>query len=41
MRLLDHKNTLKMVELYEGNLHIYIVFDYLEGGELYQKIVEN
>ena len=34
MRKLDHKNVLQLHEVFEDDDIIYLVTDYLEGGEL-------
>lgn len=38
MRHLDHKNCMKLHEVYESDNSLYIVFELLEGGQLYDKI---
>lgn len=40
MRRLNHKNIIKMYEVYEGEYHIYIVLELLKGGELFDRIVK-
>ena len=35
---LDHKNVIKLHEVYEGEMHIYLVLDLLTGGELFNKL---
>lgn len=34
----DHPNIIKMYEVYEDTKHIYIVMEYCDGGELFDKI---
>lgn len=35
---LNHKNILKMMETFEDDQNIYIVFEYCSGGNLYERI---
>lgn len=35
---IDHPNIVKIYEFFEDESHIYIVMEYLEGGELFNKI---
>lgn len=35
---IDHPNIVKIYEFFEDDAHIYIVMEYLEGGELFNKI---
>mmetsp|Transcript_7785 Transcript_7785/g.14902 ORF Transcript_7785/g.14902 Transcript_7785/m.14902 type:complete len:527 (-) Transcript_7785:3970-5550(-) len=39
MRRLDHPNILKIERVYEENEHVYIVLEYVEGGDLFAKII--
>ncbi|CAK57049.1 unnamed protein product (macronuclear) [Paramecium tetraurelia] len=41
LRKLNYKGLIKMYEVYEDETHIYLVQDYLQGGELYQHIKKN
>ena len=34
----EHKNVIKMHEVYESENNIYLVLDHLQGGELYERI---
>lgn len=34
LRIINHKNIVKLHEVFEGTHSIYLVFEYLEGGEL-------
>ena len=36
----DHPNILKIHEFYEDNNNFYIIMDFLNGGELYDKLIE-
>ena len=38
MRILDHPNTIKCYEIFEGYEHVYLVLEYLEGGDLFNFI---
>jgi len=35
MRQLDHDNIIKLYEVYEGEKSVYLVLDYVQGGELF------
>lgn len=39
MRLLDHPYIMKMHQVYEGEQHIYLVFDLLNGKELFERVI--
>lgn len=38
MRKFNHKNLMKLFEVYESDNSIYISVELLEGGQLYDKI---
>lgn len=38
--LLDHPNIVKAIDFFEENDHFYVVLEYLEGGELFERLVE-
>jgi calcium-dependent protein kinase len=38
MSRLDHPNVIKLFDAYESNSTIYLVIEYCEGGDLYQKL---
>jgi len=38
---LDHPNIMKIYEMYEDKNKYYIVTEFLEGGELFDRIIEN
>ncbi|CAG9328366.1 unnamed protein product [Blepharisma stoltei] len=38
MRKLDHPNILKLIKVYEDQNSVFLVFDYIEGGDLRRKI---
>lgn len=40
MRRMNHRNIIKMYEVYEGEFHIYIVLELLKGGELFDRIIK-
>ena len=39
LREIRHTNVLKVYEIYEEEHQVYIVLEYLKGGELFEKIV--
>ena len=41
MRKLDHPNIIKLYEVHESKNSIYLVIEYLTGGELFQKITDS
>ena len=38
LRLLNHKSIIKQYEVYENDLYIHIVLEYLRGGELFRQL---
>jgi len=40
MRMLDHPNIIKLYEVYEDEQYIYMIEEYLRGGELLKEIKE-
>jgi len=40
MQHLDHQNIIKFYEVYEGENHIYLVLELLNGGELFNNIIK-
>jgi serine/threonine protein kinase len=38
MRQLEHRNIIKLYEVFENDLYIHIVMEYLRGGELFQQL---
>ncbi len=38
LRKIDHPNVIKMHEVYENDLYVHLVLEYLKGGELFQKL---
>lgn len=38
MRSLDHRNIMKLHEVFETENSLYFILDLLEGGQLYDKI---
>lgn len=38
MRAIDHEHIIKLYEVYESDKYIHLVFEYLEGGELFERI---
>ena len=41
MRLVDHPNILKLVDVLESARHLYIILEYAEQGELFDYLVSN
>ncbi len=39
LKKIDHPNIMKIIEYYMSQRHIYIVSEYLTGGELFDRIV--
>lgn len=39
LRRCDHPNIIKLYEVFEGKTHIYMVQNYVKGGELYEAIM--
>jgi len=40
LRMLNHKNIIKLYEVYENDLYVHIVMEYLKGGELFKQLQE-
>ena len=38
LRQIDHPNVIKLYDVYENELYIHLVTEYLEGGELLQRL---
>jgi serine/threonine protein kinase len=38
LRLLDHPNIIKLIEVFEDETHVHLVLEYLNGGELFEHI---
>ena len=38
LKEIDHPNIIKIIEYYESQRSLYIVIEYLDGGELFDKI---
>lgn len=38
LKTLDHPSIIKLYEVYENDLYIHLVLEYLEGGELFQHL---
>lgn len=38
LRRLNHQNIIKLYEVYENDLYIHIILEYLMGGELFQQL---
>lgn len=37
---MDHPNIVKIYELFQDAKHFYIIYEYLNGGELYSLIAK-
>jgi calcium-dependent protein kinase len=40
IKTLDHPNIIKFYEVYHDKMYFYIVMEYCDGGELYERIVQ-
>ena len=40
LKELDHPNIMKVIEYFSSKSHLYIVAEYLKGGELFDKIIQ-
>jgi serine/threonine protein kinase len=38
LRCINHEHIIKLYEVYESDKYIHLVFEYLEGGELFERI---
>ena len=38
LRKIDHPNVIKLYEVYENDMYIHLILEYLKGGELFQLI---
>ena len=41
LKQLDHPNIVKIYEFYQDKYNFYLITEYIEGGELFDKIVKN
>jgi calcium-dependent protein kinase len=41
MKQLDHPNIVKLYEIYQDSRNIYLITEYLEGGELFDLILKS
>ncbi len=39
LRLVHHKNIVRLIDVFEDRLHVYIVMEMISGGELFDRIV--
>ncbi|KAK4534052.1 hypothetical protein CDCA_CDCA01G0077 [Cyanidium caldarium] len=39
MKLCDHPNVLRLIEVFETNTHLFLVVEYADGGELFDYLV--
>lgn len=40
LKTLDHPNIMKVIEYFASKSHLYIIAEYLKGGELFDKIIK-
>ena len=40
MKKIDHQNVMKIFEYYEDDKNFYLITEFMEGGELFDFIVE-
>ena len=40
LKQVDHPNVVKLIEVYEDERHYCLVMEYMEGGELFEEILE-
>ena len=40
MRKMNHKNIIKLYEVYESDNHVNLILELLKGGELFDRIVK-
>ena len=38
LRFIEHENIIKLYEVYESDKYIHLIFEYLDGGELFERI---
>lgn len=38
LRQIEHDHIIKLYEVYESDKYIHLAFEYLEGGELFERI---
>ena len=41
LKQLDHPNIVKLYEIYNDSKNIYLITEYLEGGELFDLILKS
>ncbi|KZS89261.1 Pkinase-domain-containing protein [Sistotremastrum niveocremeum HHB9708] len=41
MKLMDHPNVLRLYDIWEGQEDLYLIFEFVEGGELFDYIVNH
>jgi calcium-dependent protein kinase len=40
LKQLDHPHIVKLYEFYQDKLHFYLITEYIEGGELFDRITK-
>lgn len=38
LRKINHRNVIELFEVYENEMYIHLVIEYLKGGELFQRL---
>ena len=41
LRKIRHQNCVQLYEIHESDKYLYFILEYPDGGELYDRIVEN
>jgi serine/threonine protein kinase len=41
LKLIDHPNIIKVYEVFLSELHVYLVMDYINGGDLFSKLMKS
>ena len=40
LKLIDHPNVVKLIDVFEDERHYCLVMEFMEGGELFEEILE-
>lgn len=40
MKLMDHPNVIRLYDVWEGNGNLYLILEWVDGGELFDRLVE-
>ena len=41
LRTVDHPNVIRFIDIFEDDVHLYLVMELVEGGELFEQLVEH